>query len=104
MKKLVLLLSVLLFFTIHLQAQSIYLKVKKGSAKLNGVTISSKDAVKTLSSNAKLMVSSQSIVVLKQNKKFVQLAENKTYLGLDNTRRYVIQFGRATWQCTNAII
>ncbi len=79
MKKLVLLLSVLLFFTIHLQAQSIYLKVKKGSAKLNGVTISSKDAVKTLSSNAKLMVSSQSIVVLKQNKKFVQLAENKTY-------------------------
>ena len=79
MKKLVLLLSVLLFFTIHLQAQSIYLKVKKGSAKLNGVTISSKDAVKTLSSNAKLIVSSQSIVVLKQNKKFLQLLENKTY-------------------------
>ena len=79
MKKFGLLLSVLLFYTFHLQAQSIYVKVKKGSAKLNGVTISSKDAVKTLSSNTKLIVSSQSIVVLKQNKKFLQLAENKTY-------------------------
>jgi hypothetical protein len=67
-KKSLVLFNLFLFTLFNFQAQSIYVKVKKGSAKLNGISFSSKDAVKTIASNTKLMVMAQSIVVIKQNK------------------------------------
>lgn len=70
---------ILVFLSMQIHAQAIYIKVKKGSAKINNVSISTKDATKTFSSSSKLVVSTQSIVVVKQNKKFLQLTENKTY-------------------------
>jgi hypothetical protein len=79
MKKLITVLIPIFFLIFNSSAQAIYLKVKKGSAKFNGSTLSTTAAVKTFESSSKLVVNTQSIVVVKQNKKFLQLAENKTY-------------------------
>ena len=70
---------ILFLISCQINAQAIYIKVKKGSAKFNSTTLNTTAAVKTFESSSKLAVNTQSIVVIKQNKKFLQLTENKTY-------------------------
>jgi len=70
---------ILFLISCQINAQAIYIKVKKGSAKFNSTTLNTTAAVKTFESSSKLAVNPQSIVVIKQNKKFLQLTENKTY-------------------------
>jgi hypothetical protein len=73
------LMLVLLGLSTCTYAQTIYVKVKKGSAYLGDEYLNADKGQRSLTGSSKLKVSKGAVVIARQDSKLVQLTSNKTY-------------------------